>query len=158
MQKVWTNCDMSKYCIWGGGARFRNNILTYRSLFTRFAHFVCTFKLCLNFSFEIHCGSWGLGWFFNDFASFSAYFMACFQDRSWFFQDRSRVVQDRSWIFQDRSWIFQDRSRWQNWKSIFAKTKVGFGRTELSLRLSCTEFCALSSGHGPRGRGFEGRG
>ena len=37
-------------------------------------------------------------------------------------------------------------------------TRVGFGRTELSLRLSCTEFCALSSGHGPRGRGFEGEG
>ena len=44
----------------------------------------------------------------------------------------------------------------QNWKRIFEKTRVGFGRTELSLRLSCTEFCALSSGHGPRGRGFEG--
>ena len=38
----------------------------------------------------------------------------------------------------------------------FATTGVGFGRTELSLMLSCTEFCALSSGHGPRGRGFEG--
>ena len=36
------------------------------------------------------------------------------------------------------------------------KTRVGFGRTELSLRLSCTEFCALSSGHGPRGLGFQG--
>ena len=36
------------------------------------------------------------------------------------------------------------------------KTRVGFGRTELSLRLSCTEFHALSSGHGPRGQGFEG--
>ena len=35
-------------------------------------------------------------------------------------------------------------------------TRVGFGRTELSLMLSCTEFCALSSGHGPRGQGFEG--
>ena len=35
-------------------------------------------------------------------------------------------------------------------------TRVGFGRTEVSLRLSCTELCALSSGHGPRGRGFEG--
>ena len=43
-------------------------------------------------------------------------------------------------------------------KSIFAKTRVGFGRTELSLRLSYTEFCALSSGHGPRGLGFEGGG
>ena len=44
----------------------------------------------------------------------------------------------------------------QNWNRIFEKTRVGFGRTELSLRLSCTEFCALSSGHGPRGQGFEG--
>ena len=33
---------------------------------------------------------------------------------------------------------------------------VGFGPTKLSLRLSCTELCALSSGHGPRGQGFEG--
>ena len=37
-------------------------------------------------------------------------------------------------------------------------TRVGFGRTELSLMLSCTQVCALSSGHGPRGRGFEGGG
>ena len=72
------------------------------------------------------------------------------------FQDR--ISQDRSWIFQDRSWIFQDRSKWQDWKSIFAKMMVGFGRTELSLRLSSTGFCAISSGHGPRGRGFEGGG
>ena len=41
-------------------------------------------------------------------------------------------------------------------ESIFAKTRVGFGRMEVSFMLSCTEFCALSSGHGPRGRGFEG--
>ena len=44
----------------------------------------------------------------------------------------------------------------QNGNRILMITRVGFGRTELSLRLSCTEFCALSSGHGPRGRGFEG--
>ena len=44
----------------------------------------------------------------------------------------------------------------QNRKRIFEKTRVGFGRTELSLRLSCTEFCAPSSGHGPRGEGFYG--
>ena len=44
----------------------------------------------------------------------------------------------------------------QSRKSIFEKTRVGFGRTELTLRLSCTEFCALSSGHGPRGEGFYG--
>ena len=42
----------------------------------------------------------------------------------------------------------------QNSESIFEKTRVGFGSPELSLRLSCTEFCALSSGHGPRGLGF----
>ncbi len=41
-------------------------------------------------------------------------------------------------------------------KSILMITRVGFGRMEVSLRLSCTEFYALSSGHGPRGRGFEG--
>ena len=41
-------------------------------------------------------------------------------------------------------------------KNILIKTRVGFGRTELSLMLSYTEFCALSSGHGPRGNGFEG--
>ena len=41
-------------------------------------------------------------------------------------------------------------------KSILIKTRVEFGRPELSLMLSYTEFCALSSGHGPRGRGFEG--
>ena len=43
----------------------------------------------------------------------------------------------------------------ENWKSIFEKTRVGFGSPELSLRLSCTECSALSSGHGPRGQGFE---
>ena len=41
-------------------------------------------------------------------------------------------------------------------KSIFAKTRVGFGRTELSLSAMGTTVCALSSGHGPRGRGFQG--
>ena len=42
------------------------------------------------------------------------------------------------------------------WDRIFEKTRVGFGRTELSLRLSWTEFYALSSGHGPKGLGFQG--
>ncbi len=40
--------------------------------------------------------------------------------------------------------------------NVLKKTGVGFGRTELSLRLSRTELCALSSGHGPRGKGFKG--
>ena len=44
----------------------------------------------------------------------------------------------------------------RNWKRSFEKTRVGFDRTELSLRLSWTEFCALSSGHGPRGLCFYG--
>ena len=44
----------------------------------------------------------------------------------------------------------------QNWESIFEKTRVGFGRTELSLPFCCTVFCALSSGHGPRVLGFQG--
>ena len=30
-----------------------------------------------------------------------------------------------------------------------AKTRVGFGRTEVSARLDCIVVCALSSGHGP---------
>ena len=42
-------------------------------------------------------------------------------------------------------------------KVFLKKNRVGFGSPELSLRLSCTEFCALSSGHGPRGKGFKGR-
>ena len=44
----------------------------------------------------------------------------------------------------------------RNWKRIFEKTRVGFGRTEVSVRLDGIVFCALSFGHGPRGRGFEG--
>ena len=56
-------------------------------------------------------------------------------------------------IFFGRYWGGQ---KWQNLKSILMITRVGFGRTELSLMLSYTEFCALSSGHGPRGQGFEG--
>ena len=37
-----------------------------------------------------------------------------------------------------------------------AKTMGGFGRTEKSLSLSCTEFRALSHGHGFRGPCFNG--
>ena len=32
------------------------------------------------------------------------------------------------------------------------KKRVGFGRTEVSVRLDGIDFCAVSSGHGPRGR------
>ena len=44
----------------------------------------------------------------------------------------------------------------QIWNRIFEKTRVGFRSPELSLRLSCTEFSALQSGHGPREKGFYG--
>ena len=43
----------------------------------------------------------------------------------------------------------------RNWKRIFEKTRVGFGRTEVSVRLDCIVFCALSFGHGPRNLGFQ---
>ena len=36
------------------------------------------------------------------------------------------------------------------------KIRVGFGRTEVSVRLDGIVVCALSFGHGPRGQGFEG--
>ena len=48
-------------------------------------------------------------------------------------------------------WYWGGTGGGRNWKRIFEKTRVGICRTELSLRLSCTEFCARSSGHGPRG-------
>ena len=44
----------------------------------------------------------------------------------------------------------------RNWKRILEKTRVGFGGTGVSVRLDGIVFCALSSGHGPRGRGFPG--
>ena len=42
----------------------------------------------------------------------------------------------------------------QNWDRIFEKTRVGFGRTELSLRLSWTEFCTLIIWAWSQGRRF----
>ena len=39
---------------------------------------------------------------------------------------------------------------------MFAKTRLGFGRTELSLSAIGTTFCALSSGPGPRGKVLKG--
>ena len=71
-----------------------------------------------------------------------------FPDFRWWFIDSSQTT------YEGRG--FGRYLGGQNRKRIFEKTRVGFGRTELSLRLSWTEFCALSSGHGPRGRGFEG--
>ena len=39
--------------------------------------------------------------------------------------------------------------------TVFLKTRVGFGRTELSLRAIGTTFCALSLGHGSSGLDFQ---
>ena len=55
-------------------------------------------------------------------------------------------------VFSQSSWIVP------YWKRIFAKTRVGFGRTELSLSGIGTFVRALSFGYGPRGQGFEGEG
>ena len=50
-------------------------------------------------------------------------------------------------------------SKVTNFEKYFDKKQVRiWSYIELSLRLSCTEFRALSSGHGPRGLGFEGGG
>ena len=64
----------------------------------------------------------------------------------------------QGWIFVFLFGRYWGGQKWQILKSILIKTRVGFGRTELSLMLSCTEFCALSSGHGPRNPWFEGGG
>ena len=47
-------------------------------------------------------------------------------------------------------------SKVKNWKSNFAKTRGGFGHTEVSLPFVCTVLCILSYGRGPRGQSFEG--
>ena len=44
----------------------------------------------------------------------------------------------------------------QNWKLQNAKTRVGFGRTEVSVRLDCIIVCALLFGYGLRNPGFQG--
>ena len=46
--------------------------------------------------------------------------------------------------------------KWQNRNRQNAKTRVGFGRTEVSVRLDCIVFYVLSFGHGPRNSGFQG--
>ena len=73
-----------------------------------------------------------------------------FRDFRWWFINSSQTTYEGRGF--GRYWGGQNRKR------IFEKTRVGFGRTELSLRLSCTEFRALSSGHGPRNPWFEGGG
>ena len=47
-------------------------------------------------------------------------------------------------FFGGRYW-----SKVTNWKRIIAITRVGFGRTEVSVRLDCIVFCALSYGMVP---------
>ena len=46
-------------------------------------------------------------------------------------------------------------SKVKNWKSILAKTRVGFGHTEVSLQFVCTVLCILSYGRGPKGQALE---
>ena len=46
--------------------------------------------------------------------------------------------------------------RGPNWNRILERYGVGFGCAELWLRAIGTTFCALSSGHGPRGLGSQG--
>ena len=64
------------------------------------------------------------------------------------------------WGFGFLGWFWAVLGRYcggQNWKRIFEKTGVGFGRTELSLRAIGTTFGALLFGHGPKGGlGFQG--
>ena len=60
-------------------------------------------------------------------------------------------------IYTKHSDRFSDGRKFgKKWKRKNEKTMVGFGRTELSLSLSCTEFRALSHGHGFRGPCFNG--
>ena len=44
----------------------------------------------------------------------------------------------------------------QNWKRRIEKTRVGFARTDVSVQLEGIVVYALSSAHGPKGRGLEG--
>ena len=60
------------------------------------------------------------------------------------------------WLAGSPAWVGFGRNWGRNWESIFEKTRVGFGRTEVSVPLDGIVVCTLSSGHGPRGRGFEG--
>ena len=77
MQKVWTNCDMSKYyCGIVGGTPPRCNI------FWQILH---TFCLLFNLFWTFPLKSIGFlrfqlifRWFFNDFSGFSAYFQDIF--------------------------------------------------------------------------------
>ena len=57
---------------------------------------------------------------------------------------------------RDFVWWFRAILVGQNWKRIFEKTGVGFGRTELSLRAIGTTVHPLSFGHDPSGLGFQG--
>ena len=45
-----------------------------------------------------------------------------------------------------------------NWKRSLEKTRVGSGRTEISVRMDCIIVSSPSSGHGPRGKVFKGVG
>ena len=61
------------------------------------------------------------------------------------------------WLAGSLAWVGFGR----NWgveigNAFLKKTRVGFGRTVVSVWLDGMVFYAISSGHGPKGRGFEG--
>ena len=55
------------------------------------------------------------------------------------------------------TFLFDFGNNHENWKLQNAKTRVGFGRTKVSVRLDCIVFSALSW-HGPRNPGVHGFG
>ena len=51
--------------------------------------------------------------------------------------------------------IFYFGNNYESWKLHTAKTRVGLGRTEVSVRLNCIVFSARSFGHGLRNPGSQ---
>ena len=59
------------------------------------------------------------------------------------------------WLAGSLAWVGFGRN-WDVEVETALKNMGRLGRTEVSVRLDGIVFYALSSGHGPRGRGFEG--
>ena len=66
------------------------------------------------------------------------------------------LLSGRCFLYLPRPCFSDGRKFGKKSKRKNEKTMVGFGRTEKSLSLSCTEFRALSHGHGFRGPCFNG--
>ena len=78
MQKVWTNCDMSKYCIWGGPPHDSAIIFWHIAVCSHFLH---TFCLLLNlfWTFPLKSiGFLGFSWFSIDCSMISLAFLLIF--------------------------------------------------------------------------------